>query len=73
MFSNCFDVFQNNFMFDVPDDKIASNFSEYYFLEFLIRDTILFRIVLYFSKKKTLDVFLNFLYARFLFLISLFI
>ena len=68
MFSNCFDVFQNNFMFDVPDD-----FSKYSFLEFLIRDTILFRIVLYFSKNKTLDVLLNFLYARFPFLISLFI
>ena len=60
MFSNCFDVFQNNFMFDVPDDKIASNFSKYSFLEFLIRDTILFRIVLYFSKKNTLDVFFEF-------------
>ena len=73
MLSNCFDVFQNNFMFDVPDDKIASNFSKYSFLEFLIRDTILFRIVLYFSKNKTLDVLLNFFYARFPFLISLFI
>ena len=35
MFSNCFDFFfQNNFMFDVPDDKTASSVSEYSFWNF---------------------------------------
>ena len=62
---SCLDVFQNNFMLVVPDESIDSSLSKYSFLDFLMLSTILFRMILYFSHKKILDVLLYFKYVRF--------
>ena len=63
------DVFQNSFELDCSLVNRCLRLLKYSCFEFLISFTTLFRNVLNFTMKSIFEVFLNFLYMRFLFLI----